>query len=432
MTELRFDLEWERVGGSRGDELAATWARLAIRVGTASITRVNDYRSRALRDHILIPLYPLAEWIAAHWWSLLYEVQAPGRDGYEYRHNLQYGREGFALPDLLIEPTGEHALIEWRALDLPDAQIGFPTSGACDLDLGVVRNTLADLIETVLARLDQEGVGHTSLHEEWLAIQAADDAEADFCRAAGRLGQDPYALSDPAADAIVAAASRVPAQWQNDFFDIADAGLLTAQAALIEDARAHLQCSPVRIAAIPGLRQDISEVERERTPWNQGYRAARMVRQALGLGARPLNSDGDLADALGMPILPGANFPDPAARRLFDAMLEGPDGEPAAFLTTKTRPEQVRFAFCRGWFECLTATGAPSALMTVARTDRQKRNRAFAAEFLAPADWLRERIGGTWVTPDEVDEWAEELGVSADVVGRQIENHRLAAMAGGY
>lgn len=120
----------------------------------------------------------------------------------------------------------------------------------------------------------------------------------------------------------------------------------------------------------------------------------------------------------------------PAARRLFDAIVDSTDGEPAVLLTTKSRPEQARFAFCRALFECLTATGAPSALITVAKTDRQKRNRAFAAEFLAPSEWLRERIDGTWVTPDEMDEWAGELGVSTDVVDRQIENHRLAAIAG--
>lgn len=284
MTELRFELEWERVDGSRGDELAATWARLAIRVGESTITRVNDYRSRGLRDHLLIPLYPLAEWIAAHWWSLLYEVQAPGRDRYEYRHNLRYGREGFALPDLLIKPTGEHALIEWRALDLAAAHIGFTSSGTCDLDLDSIRNTLADLIETVLARLDQEGVTDTSLHQEWLAIQTADDAEADFCRAAARLGQDPYALSDPAADAIVAASKRLPSDWQEDFFDIADAGQLAAQAALIEDARALLHRSPARFAALGQLRRHMQEVDRARTPWEQGYQVARVLRHALGLG----------------------------------------------------------------------------------------------------------------------------------------------------
>ncbi|WP_295577113.1 hypothetical protein [uncultured Lamprocystis sp.] len=222
MSELCFDLEWERVDGSRGDELAATWARLSIRVDATTITRVNDYRSLGLRDRILIPLYPLAEWIATHWWSLLYEVQATGRDGYERRHNLRFGREGFALPDLFIKPTGERALIEWRALELPEARVGFSAGGTRDLELASIRDSLFDLIETLLARLDQEGVTDTGLHQEWRAIQAADEAEAAFCIAAARLGQDPYDLSEPEADAILAAANRLPVGWQDDFFDVAN------------------------------------------------------------------------------------------------------------------------------------------------------------------------------------------------------------------
>lgn len=151
-----FDLEWERVDGSHGDELAATWARLATR-----------------------------------WWSLLYEAQGPSREEYEHRHLLRFGREGFALPDLLIKPTGERGLIEWRALALPEARVGFSTSGTRDLELVSIRNSLADLIETVLARLDQQGVMDTDLHQEWQAIQATDEAEAAFCVAAAGSGQGP-------------------------------------------------------------------------------------------------------------------------------------------------------------------------------------------------------------------------------------------------
>jgi len=90
----------------------------------------------------------------------------------------------------------------------------------------------------------------------------------------------------------------------------------------------------------------------------------------------------------------------------------------------------VRFAFCRGLFEYLTVPDTPSALTTAARTDRQQRNRAFAAEFLAPADWLRGRIVGTWASADEMDDWAAKLGVSEEVVRRQIQNHRLAVVEG--
>jgi len=103
----------------------------------------------------------LAEWLATHWWLLLSEVPAPGREDYERRHNLRFGREGFALPDLSIEPSGERTSLKWRAFDLPDARIGFTGAGACNLELEGVRQSFADLIETVLARLDQQGVAET-------------------------------------------------------------------------------------------------------------------------------------------------------------------------------------------------------------------------------------------------------------------------------
>ena len=430
MNELCFEVEWEQVDGSRGDELAATWARLAIRVGGATITQVKDYRSYGLRDRILIPLYPLAEWIATHWWSLLYEVQAPGREGYERRHNLRFGREGFALPDLFIKPTGERALIEWRALELPEARVGFSAGGTRDLELASIRDSLSDLIETVLARLDQQGVTDTGLHQEWRAIQAADEAEAAFCRAAARLGQDPYDLSESEAGAILAAANRLPAGWQDDFFDVANARELEAQVALIDDARALLRRSPGPFDGLVALRGRTEKIDPHRTPWEQGYQVARTLRHRLDLGADPLNSDTALAEAFGIASLGCVSVNDSRGKRLFDAMVDTADGGRPGFLTTKSRPEQVRFAFCRGLFEYLTAPGTPSALVTVARTDRQKCNRAFAAEFLAPAEWLRERIDGSQVSPDEMDDWAQELGVSTVVVGHQIENHRLAEVAG--
>jgi len=81
-------------------------------------------------------------------------------------------------------------------------------------------------------------------------------------------------------------------------------------------------------------------------------------------------------------------------------------------------------------FEYLTAAKTPSALVTIAGTDRQKCNRAFAAELLASKDWICKRISGTWVGPDEVDEWSDEFGVSTAVVAHQIMNHRLAKMVG--
>ena len=431
MTDLRFEFDWESVSGSRGDELVATWARLAIRVGDETVTRVNDYRSRGLRDHVLIPLYPLAEWLAAHWWFLLYEVQSPGREDYERRHSLRFGREGFALPDLSIEPSGaERTSLKWRPFDLPEARIGFTGTGSCDLDPERVRHSLADLIDTVVDRLDQQGIADTCLHQDWQAIQSADEEEAAFCIAAARLGQDPYAAEQPLSESIISIANRLPVHWQEEFFNVADARKLEEQARLLDEARALARDRAGHLESLISLRSATDKIHPRHAPWDQGYRVARSLRQRLGLAAEPLGSDADLAAALQIPDLGCAGFGEPGVRRWFDGLVESADSGGPAFLTTKSRPQQVRFAFCRALFEYLTAPDTPSAITTAARSDRQQRNRAFAAEFLAPADWLRERIVGTWTSADEMDEWAAELGVSAQVVQHQIQNHRLALIEG--
>lgn len=73
-SELRFDVEWLPADDVASAELAATWARLAIRVGDASVTHV-DVESGAVRRSIFVPLYPLAEWIAYNWWFLRSHVR---------------------------------------------------------------------------------------------------------------------------------------------------------------------------------------------------------------------------------------------------------------------------------------------------------------------------------------------------------------------
>ena len=63
-------------------------------------------------------------------------------------------------------------------------------------------------------------------------------------------------------------------------------------------------------------------------------------------------------------------------------------------------------------------------------TDRQAFSRAFAAEFLAPAEGLRERLRDASVVEAEgVDDLAAEFGVSSIVIRRQIDNHDLAEVA---
>lgn len=99
-----------------------------------------------------------------------------------------------------------------------------------------------------------------------------------------------------------------------------------------------------------------------------------------------------------------------------------------AFVLRPALPASTRFHFCRALFEYLYPPIRRSALITDANTEQQKRNRAFAAELLAPASALRARIGTPMVTWEQTEEIADEFGVSAYVISHQLVNHGIASV----
>ena len=89
------------------------------------------------------------------------------------------------------------------------------------------------------------------------------------------------------------------------------------------------------------------------------------------------------------------------------------------------REESKRFVLCRALSDYL-ASGQPS-LVTRGRTEHQQRNRAFAAEFLAPAESIQQRIGSHRIGEEDIEELAQEFRVSDRVIRHQIQNHNLGA-----
>ena len=93
------------------------------------------------------------------------------------------------------------------------------------------------------------------------------------------------------------------------------------------------------------------------------------------------------------------------------------------------RATTQRFLLARALGDYLGRTTDAPAILSGLATDRQAQSRAFAAEFLAPAEALRQRLGGEQVSPDEVEDLACDFDVSGYVVRHQIENHNLAQIA---
>ena len=115
--------------------------------------------------------------------------------------------------------------------------------------------------------------------------------------------------------------------------------------------------------------------------------------------------------------------------RFFDALVDVNEKGSPGFLIETRQEEAKKFAFCRGLFEYLTSQPGTPALISATHSERQKRNRAFAAEFLVPAALLKERLRGYTLDEEEVDDLAKIFRVSSYVIHHQIENHHLAHLS---
>lgn len=438
MSEFLIHFDWEDPGAARAEELRATWARLELSIDGAVITSVIDRSVRSWREYVVLPLYPLAEWLADNWWSLWNETASlgePERASFSSRHCLRQAREGFALPNLTIVPAGNWIQLNWAAEQLKQQKITFTQSGSIWMPLGAVKETMADFISKVIARLQQLGIEGTRLQEDWRAINDADNEEEEFCSLVAALGLDPYSLEACYAEQILRVAEHIPRDFVKEFFHAAhpDGDGLRHDLELIDRARTTTQRQTRHLEKLSELKQSTFKwsFPSHEPPWSQGYALARHVRSVLVK---------DLQDVRGNELLHqllGVNPDDPAvvdrdcwaSARGFVSYV-GPNAcGSAGFVLSPGAPHSQTFMLGRALGQYLWPDGHDQGLVTMAASGQQKRNRAFAAELLAPAATLRERIHGSTVSEDVLDSLAQELQVSSQLVRRQLENHGIATIA---
>lgn len=432
MAKLKFDFEWIDPAAAKGPELRATWARLNITVDDESVTRLVDQTSRSVRNGVFMPLYPVAEWFVTRWWFLLYEVERRGSvdlQSYEDRHCLRHAGEGFALPCMSFTPTGPNVRMQWRPIQLEHQGIEFTESGSCYTEAIQFRDSVMELVNAVVKRLHEYDIADTLLQEELEAITRTDRDEEDFCGATAALGLDPYHIDSSDASRILSVAAELPPSVLPEFFNVADFSHLQNEAKQLLTGIAASRSNPSDLGVLKELRQQTRIEFGNTQPWTQGYGVARQLRQQLRMNGAKLNSIGALGDALHIDVSElSKSFSFVLSKTAaLDAVVDVNNKNSPGFALAKKSEPATLFAFCRGLFEYLAAPDSHPLIVTRSRSERQKRNRAFAAEFLVPAEALREVLPEHDLTYEDVDDLAEQFGVSAAVIRHQIENHGLAS-----
>ena len=424
MSTVTFEFDWRDIPGEGEPAIGATMADFAIRVGDEYITQVHDKKARSVRNSVITPLYTVAEWFASQWWCLLDECESPTRSAdFANRHLLRVAERGFVLPDLLFRPDGESVCLEWRPRRTSFANVDFINSGTVDATVATIRDELRDLIDAVVTRLDACGIRDTWLQQEWDGINAADSEEEKFCRTAGRLGSDPYSLDESIANAIQRGAGSLTTSLWDDCHCAVHPNRLGDAIDWIEKGVVKLKSDQTPQEHLPGSLRDLRLQSTQRSPWDRGYDIARRVRLALHLS----DDQGlDLSEIFQSGLSPTISQAVPGLG--LDGIELITNGFVPRLVTPKTRPDSQRFLFARALMGCVMEHAEEHQLLTAAYTARQQQGRAFAAELLAPAKLIQKRIGSTTVSPDQIDDLAQELTVSTHLVEHQIRNHGLATI----
>lgn len=436
--ELKFRFDWEPAPGVRAPELRATWARLEIWVGDECVTQVEDIDSQNVRRSVYVPLYPLAEWIAYNWWflkahsrpaSLLGDLRSlassQGRraalSGMLEHHNLRAVGDGFLWPNLTIVPEGTHTRLAWYPDDgaTPERPLKYIRGGEAWIHSESLELSLARFVDDVGTRLTEQEVIETSLQKEWAALRVTDAEEAAFCIAAARLGLDPYSDALDLQDSLERATAVLEPSLVDDFFDAVNPERLPSGIDWVVNSTRRINERAPGGTDGEDLRAAVEAMPAGSTakPWDLGYGQAVRVRNLLGLDAWERFELGNLMSLI---TLESNDVGLQAIGRTAGKSNVLVLGRP---MISQTQ----RFAQARALWHFLFGHLADAFLITPAHTDRQRVERAFAAELLAPAAGILDRLETAEIAfaLDDIETIAGHFEVSSMVVRHQIENQIL-------
>ncbi len=436
LPDFRFDVSWpDKPTGGSVPLLDASVGKLAISIQDALVTSYKSDKGD-VGDELTIPLYSVAEWIATNWWALLFEPRKCDVDsdediGFRSRHWLGFARDGFALPDLWFCPVGDEIEVSAQSRYLRFARLEFLTAATASVPTGLVQDVLGRFVDSVLQKMSANGVSGSLAHEAWHRVRSTEPEAEQYCRLIGALGLSPYDHHEEI-DRIIDLMAQAPASVVSDLFQASDdsnLNLLAKAARQLWDQL--LQVSEIDIEPLVAI--DLPE-RFGSAPWQWGKEAARRVRTNFGVASQDphgghaffgkIGIDPAASDASGLIDV------EAATAKLFGGMKRN-DGTMQMALGDPDLPRR-RFAAARGAFLGWSSGTSCSHLITTARTREQQASRAFAAELLAPFDYIRRRAGGSAVSMYRIEEIARELEVTAAVVGWQAQNNKLRVVDSAY
>ena len=411
-------------------ELAAEWldrgaytppdptaARLRIAIDGLVATRAENRWSQTLVEAVPLSAGPLAAWLVGAWWRLRHEPEwptAPAPVDWRMAHEIAAAGNGFLWPRLRLVCDGSSMEFDCIPSDPRSREmLSYVADFRTHLPVARFEQAVDDFVELVLERMASVGV-RCDLAAAWEAVRAdrRDPVRSARRRIEAMMGFDP----DEAPRDVLAEVTELGQR-------AGDGGEVAAICAASTPAALRTAVASASLSARLALRGNVAPAGTDEPPHQRGYQLARWARAEANLRPGVPVRDADLADLLGMTCETLLSSRDgglaPAT-----VLVRGPDDARVLFRDRRARGR--RFDAARLIGDALGAPELPWQLTADTKTARQKLQRAFAAEFLAPIATLHERLDAA-PTEDEVTEVADWLGVGERLVRSQLVNHGAVA-----
>lgn len=425
MTDFRIRLTPERLTEGSPEERAA-FGHLIVKSNETLLSEGFDNLVDLRRDGPLVSGYHLAEWLLWNWWRLRYEPHQSGSPSADWRrsHCMAEIGEGYVWPNITIVSDGYRSVIQSKPSE-GGQNSSFRYYGAPYLVIlpwSVVEHGIDDFVESVLARITESGLFDANLNQLWqeLMFERQNPEVARYRRFEALLGADPDELSEEAikshlADALIlgeAAVDELAAA-------AAEIGSVMTAAQVHESANMHgVEIRSDDAFTVDGIGSDLAPSE-DRSAAEVGVSAARYVRKRAGLRHGMVN-DQVLAQIAG--VSPTLLKRSGQKLSMSFTLRDGAKGSRAVLRGKGS--ESRRFDLARLIGDRLIWKDAAMRPSTDTKTYRQKVQRAFAAEFLAPIDAVIDRAGGVYFD-DRKEEIAQHFKVSPMVIDRILKNNRI-------
>lgn len=421
---FRIEIDWLEGSDGAAPE-RASFAQIAINVEQTALTELEDLFARTTRNGLRGPAYDLAMWLTANWWRLRWEPEAQSID-WQLSHVMAAIGQGVAWPNITFASDGAHVLIQVaRTNRTPGAPVRYLRAAYRLIDVKSFEVGIDEFIERVLTRLSSLDIADTDLNALWnrLCAERNDLEIVARRRLEALLGFD----QDEAPANLLEDLRQVEGEaGQNAIDEIAAAAKTAAVSTVREmlEVTRNAGCA-IEVPDVAAICANVRQVTHEfELPWQRAKKAASIARERWRLNTGPI-SNHRLSEIFSVPedILNPAHILQPKIA----AGLRGDDDADRLKIIIRAKVQTGRrFELVRLAADHIAAASTDRLLpVTAAKTDRQKFQRAFAQEFLAPADELSDQLSGTDFGDDAIDDIAETYGVSSFVVAHALENRGL-------